>query len=147
MKILLHIFIIIVVLALFCAVTFADVPAQAIRTTDKHDICSARTGTIRHIEQSERIQAFKNAGIDLKESDEYEWDHRISLTVGGSNHISNMMLQSYRNRCNAHDKDKLEVRLHSLICHDKVAVIEAQEALYNRWKDGFKKYVDTKGCE
>ena len=137
----------IVTLALFCAITFADVPAQAIRTTDKQDICSTRTGTIRHIEQSERKQAIVNAGINPKDSRNYEWDHRISLTVGGSNHISNMILQSYLGKCNAHNKDKLEVRLHSLICHDKVAVIDAQELLYNRWEDGYKQYINAKGCE
>ena len=146
MKLFLHISLMLIVLALFCSVVFADIPAAAIRTQDKADICTTKTGTIRHIEQSERTQAFKIAGIDLKESGSYEWDHRISLTVGGSNHISNMILQSYKNKCNAHDKDKLEVKLHSLICHDKVDVNDAQELLYNHWKEGYKQYINARGC-
>ena len=146
MKLFLHISLMLIVLALFCSVVFADIPAAAIRTQDKADICTTKTSGIRHIEIKQKYAAMKALGMKLSDSGKVEWDHIISLTDGGSNDIVNMQIQSYFGKCNAHDKDRLEVKLHSLICHDKVDVNDAQELLYNHWQEGYKQYINARGC-
>ena len=124
---------------------FADVSPEAIRTTNVKDICTTLTSTIRNVPASVKKKVFiRDNGIA---SHKYEVDHRIALGSGGANDISNLKLQDYNGSCNAHDKDKLEVRLHSLICNKKISVQEAQNYLYNDWESGYTKYINTKGCK
>ena len=89
----------------------AIVPNQAVRTTDIIDICTTRTSTIRNVPQSLKKAIFLRDGGDLRRTHLYEVDHRIALSSGGSNDITNLKLQSYSGGCNALDKDKLEVNL------------------------------------
>jgi len=125
----------------------AKVPSNTVRTTDIKDICTTLTSTIRNVPQSVKKAVYKRDGGDLSKSGSYEVDHRISLTVGGTNDINNLKLQSYTGSCNAHHKDKLEVRFHSLVCKGKLSVSDAQDTLYNNWEDGYKKHIDANGCK
>jgi hypothetical protein len=63
----------------------------------------------------------------------WEVDHKISLSLGGSNDISNLQLQSYCGARNALDKDKDELRLLKEVCTGKTNIIKAQEFL-RTWK-------------
>lgn len=125
----------------------AAVPDSAIRTTDVKNICNTLTGTVRNVPQSVKKYIFLRDGGDLKRTHLYEVDHRIALSSGGSNDITNLKLQSYSGSCNALDKDKLEMKIHSLICKQQLAVVIAQDILYNHWEEGYKTYVDPNGCK
>ena len=130
---------------IFSTQAFAGIPPEAIRTTDVKDICTTLTSTIRNVPDSVKKKVFiRDNGNALHK---YEVDHRIALGSGGANDISNLKLQDYNGSCNAYDKDKLEVRLHSLICKNKITVSEAQNYLYNSWEAGYTKYIDAKGCK
>ena len=125
----------------------ADVPNSAIRTSNTKNICTTLTDTVRNVPKSLKTNVFIRDGGDLTKRHQYEVDHRIALSSGGSNDITNLKLQSYSGSCNAHDKDKLEAKFHSLICKGKIKVTEAQDILYNSWEDGYKKYIDPNGCK
>lgn len=70
----------------------------------------------------------------------YEVDHLISLELGGSNDIANLWPQPYFGKQNAHDKDRLENRLHALVCAGTVSLDEAQHAIATDWMAALKKY-------
>jgi hypothetical protein len=123
------------------------IPTSAIRTTDMKDICTTLTSTVRNVPQSLKKKVYIRDKGDLSKTKENEVDHRIALSSGGSNDISNLKLQSYFGNCNARHKDVLEVRIHSLICKQKMKVSVAQDILYNHWEKGYEAYIDPKGCK
>lgn len=124
----------------------ADIPKEAIRTINTKDICTTLTSTIRNVPKSLKRKVYLRDNGDLSKTKESEVDHRISLSSGGSNDISNLKLQSYFGKCNAHHKDVLEVKIHSLICKGKITVPKAQNYLYNNWELGYKTFINKNGC-
>lgn len=70
-----------------------------------------------------------------------EVDHLISLELGGQNNTKNLWPQSYQGEWSAHVKDKLENKLHHLVCQGKVSLKDAQEAISKDWIAAYKKYV------
>jgi hypothetical protein len=76
---------------------------------------------------------------------EYEVDHLISLELGGSNAIKNLWPQSYKTQpWNAHVKDKLENRLHKLVCNGTVELKTAQQEIACDWIAAYKKRFGAK---
>jgi hypothetical protein len=135
-----------ILLLLLSPSVFADIPKEAIRTTDMKDICTTLTSTVRNVPKSLKVLVYKRDKGDLSKTTEYEVDHRIALSSGGSNDISNLKLQSYFGKCNAHHKDVLEVRVHSMVCKQKMTVQKAQDYLYNNWETGYTLFIDKNGC-
>ena len=135
-----------ILLLLLSPSVFADIPKEAIRTTDMKDICTTLTSTVRNVPKSLKVLVYKRDKGDLSKTTEYEVDHRIALSSGGSNDISNLKLQSYFGKCNAHHKDVLEVRIHSMVCKQKMTVQKAQDYLYNNWETGYTLFIDKIGC-
>jgi hypothetical protein len=72
-----------------------------------------------------------------------EIDHLVSRELGGADDIKNLWPQPYGGEWNAIMKDRLENRLHKLICAtDPVLTLaEAQTAIKIDWIAAFKKYV------
>ena len=71
-----------------------------------------------------------------------EIDHLISLELGGANTLDNLWPQPYDGEWNAHDKDRLEGKLHQMICKDKsITLKEAQKEIADDWIAAYKKYI------
>lgn len=120
-----------------------------IRTTDQHDICTTKTSTVRDVSQKTKnyIKARDGYWSIYHGRGKFEIDHRIGLWLGGSNHETNLMLQPYFGTCNAYQKDKLEIKLHHLVCNNKLSVEQAQSEIYDNWIAAYSRYVDPKGCD
>lgn len=96
---------------------------------------------VRNVPDSEKTKVFAAYGI--ARSGNFEVDHLISLELGGSNDIFNLWPQSYLTKTwNARQKDKLENRLHWLVCHGQLSVYDAQAAVSRDWIAAYVKYVD-----
>jgi hypothetical protein len=66
----------------------------------------------------------------------------VPLELGGSNSIRNLWPQSYWTKpLNAHVKDRLENKLHKLVCTGKLGLPEAQKAIAQDWVEAYKTYV------
>ena len=101
----------------------------------------ADTAAVRDVPESEKLKVYAEYGISKHPSGAFEIDHLISLELGGSNDIANLWPQSYTTRpYNAHVKDKLENKLHALVCAKKITLIEAQTAIRNDWIAAYQKY-------
>lgn len=66
-----------------------------------------------------------------------EFDHRVSLCLGGADDVRNLWPQSLSGPWNAHDKDRLETELCRRVCHGTMALDQAQSVLLGDWRDGY----------
>ena len=114
----------------------------------KEKICvPGYTQTVRNVPQSLKNQVYQEYGIFQHKPREYEIDHLISLELGGSNDIKNLWPQSYVTQpWNARVKDKLENKLHSMICDDQITVEEAQKLISGNWIDSYCKIFHVTDC-
>ena len=75
-------------------------------------------------------------------------DHLIAEEDGGTNGIKNLMPMRYSyGTCNAKHKDRLENKLHKLMCARVITIEQAQDEQRNDWRIGYTTYVDARGCE
>ena len=113
----------------------------AVRTSDRHSICTTRTGSIRNVSASLKRKVFAEYGIQcVKCGQLYEVDHLISLEIGGNNDIANLWPQPYKVP-GAHQKDVLENKLHAMICDGAIEPKAAQRAIADNWFTAYQKYV------
>ena len=150
------------VLALLPVGTFAqDMPDPAITpgatnpavTQDNisETICvSGWTATIRpeaSFTTSLKKQQMEEQNLPGEPSN-YEEDHLISLEIGGNpTDEQNLWPEPWTGTWNAHVKDKLENRLHKLVCAGTITLDEAQKAIASDWKTAYCKYVGGELCE
>jgi hypothetical protein len=146
---------IVVVLALlfFQTVVFADQPAP-IRPDPKltpgatfdvtlQDISEpGYSKKVRNVTAEVKREVYAEYGITEHQPGEYEVDHLIPLSIGGSNSIKNLWPESYRTVWNAHVKDRLEDRLHALVVSRKLDLKTAQREIATDWIAAYKKYID-----
>jgi len=72
-----------------------------------------------------------------------EVDHLISLELGGSNRITNLWPEPYDITWNAHVKDRLENRLHEMVCAGQLDLATAQKAIATDWIAAYKRYENS----
>lgn len=121
----------------------------AVRTMNRDEICNTRTRTVRNVSGVDKLVVYRRYGMlgpkapfpgtDLLPP--YEVDHLISLELGGSNDIENLWPQAYDQPFGAHQKDRLENKLHKMICAGRISVKDAQAAISVDWVAAYAKYV------
>ncbi len=108
----------------------------------KADICvPGYSSKVRDVPQSVKDQVYQEYGIPSHKPGQYEVDHLISLELGGSNSIKNLWPESYSGQWNAHVKDKLENKLHQLVCDGSLDLKTAQHAISTDWVSAYQKYM------
>ncbi len=97
---------------------------------------------VRNVPVSVKREVYASYGIPHWEPGEYEVDHLVSLSLGGSNSKKNLWPQSYLTEpWNAHTKDQLEYKLLTLVRAGKVDLHTAQQEMARDWIAAYKKYV------
>ena len=87
-----------------------------------------------------RREVFSAYGIRAHWND-FEVDYLITPDLGGAQSLRNMWPQPYSARWSAREKNKLEQRLHDLVCGGKVDLATAQHDIAADWIVAYKKYV------
>jgi hypothetical protein len=103
----------------------------------KSVICSAsfRTSDVRNVPESEKLAVEREYGLAPGHYGRtLEIDHIVSLELGGSNDIANL----FPERLDAHPgyrvKDKLENRVHDLVCAGSMTLRSAQRRIATDWQ-------------
>jgi hypothetical protein len=110
------------------------------------DICTpGYSSRVRHVTAQTKREVYAEYGITAHAPGDYEVDHLISLEIGGSNSIKNLWPESYLTQpWNAHVKDKLENRLHRMVCDHTISLKTAQDAIAKDWIVAYTKYVPAR---
>jgi hypothetical protein len=73
---------------------------------------------------------------------DFEEDHLISLEIGGSpTDPKNLWPEPYIGTTGARIKDKIENKLHALICSGQISLRTAQVAIAKNWYTAYLKYI------
>jgi hypothetical protein len=100
-------------------------------------LCSStfRTGTIRNVPDSEKhADELEYGMVPRAYGHTIEIDHIVSLELGGSNDIANLFPEPGSGPANYHVKDKLENKLHSLVCAGSMTLRSAQVGIAGNWE-------------
>lgn len=116
-----------------------------VRTTSTAALCPhADTKAVRNVSAKTKAAVFAAYHVTPTPG-AYEVDHLISLELGGSNDAANLWPQPYHGPMNAHDKDRLENRLHALVCAGTITLVEAQHAIATDWVAALTRYGGQSG--
>jgi hypothetical protein len=95
---------------------------------------SFRTATIRDVPQSEKVAVLRAYGMPvMRYGRTIEIDHIVSLELGGSNAIANLSPEQGSGAESYHVKDRLENRLHTLVCTGRMTLRSAQRQIARNW--------------
>lgn len=73
---------------------------------------------------------------------DFEEDHLISLEIGGSpSDPKNLWPEPYAGASGARLKDKIENKLHALVCSGQISLHTAQLAIAKNWYSAYQKYI------
>ena len=109
-------------------------------------VCSPtfRTGTVRNVPDSEKHQVEVEYGMAPKTYGRtIEIDRIVSLELGGSNDIANLYPEPGSGPASYHVKDKLENKLHKLVCDGSMTLHEAQLGIARNWETLYKTVFDV----
>jgi hypothetical protein len=112
----------------------------------KEVICSAsfRTSSIRNVPQSLKYEVEEEYEMPQRlYGRKLEIDHIVSLELGGSNDIANLFPERVRPAPGYQVKDKLENRLHSLVCSGSMKLRNAQRQIAKNWQKLYRKVHGT----
>ena len=107
------------------------------------DICThGYARKVRDVPAEMKREVYREYGIISHGPGDYEIDHLIPLELGGSNSIKNLWPESHRTSpWNAQVKDRLEDKLHALVCSGQLDLKTAQQAIASNWIEAYKIYV------
>jgi hypothetical protein len=103
----------------------------------KATICSPsfRTSTIRNVPDSERFAVEREYGIKPGHyGSTLEIDHIVPLELGGSNDIANLFPEQLYVRPGYRIKDKLENKLHALVCAGSMTLRSVRVRISTDWQ-------------
>jgi Protein of unknown function (DUF3761) len=99
-----------------------------------------------------RTSNYRNVPISEKHADEHEYglaqrsygttleiDHIVSLELGGSNDVANLFPEEASPSPGYHVKDKLENKVHDLVCSGHMSLRSAQHQIAADWQVLYKK--------
>ena len=118
-------------------------PGARFTKVTKADICvPGYAKRVRNVPASVKNAVYNAYGITKHFNGRTgEVDHLVSLELGGSNDHANLFPEAASPRPGSHDKDKLENRLHKLVCDETLPLVTAQRAIAKDWLKAYAKYV------
>jgi hypothetical protein len=109
------------------------------------DICKpGYSKKVRAVTKALREQAYRNYGMASHQPGDYQLDHLIPLSIGGSNSIRNLWPQpNTTSPWDARAKDALERRLLRLVCTGELDLETAQRNIATDWTEAYQTYIGS----
>ena len=96
---------------------------------------SFRTSSVRDVPQSLKFDVEREYGMTPRPyGSTLEIDHIVSLEIGGSNDIANLFPEQVRPSPGYRVNDKLENKLHDLVCDGAMTLRAAQRGIVTSWQ-------------
>jgi hypothetical protein len=105
-------------------------------------VCSStfRTSSIRNVPDSKRFAVEREYGMKPGHyGSSLEIDHIVPLELGGSNDLANLYPEQLYAHPGYRVKDKLENKLHALVCTGKMTLSTAQHGIAGNWQALYEK--------
>ena len=105
-------------------------------------LCSPgfRTSSVRNVPASEKYAVEREYGLRPGQyGRSLEIDHIVSLELGGSNDIANLFPEGLYAHPGYRVKDRLENRLHELVCSGRMGLRDAQRRLAAGWESLYER--------
>ena len=114
-----------------------------ILTSDVNVVCvSGYSARVRNVSAATKRQVFQAYGLVKKAGQEWEVDHLVPLSIGGSNSVRNLWPQAgFTVPLNFHVKDKLENAMLDLVCSGRLDLAQAQREIAANWPRAYKEYL------
>lgn len=107
----------------------------------KEDICTpGYTRKIRDVPAALKAHVYQMYGRSRESGVCCELDHLIPLELGGSNRPTNLWPERFDLEWNARVKDRIEGRLHKLVCSGELDLATAQQEIARNWIEAYQKY-------
>jgi hypothetical protein len=98
--------------------------------------------SVRNVPPELKAAVYTEYGILDHRPGDYEIDHLIPLSLGGSNDIKNLWPESTRTApWNSFVKDQLEEKLHELVCAGRLDLPTAQREIATDWIAAYRRYI------
>jgi hypothetical protein len=97
---------------------------------------------VRNVPTSEKNADYAEYGLK-RVAYAYEIDHLVSLELGGSNATTNLWPEHYYDPWGARTKDRLENKLHELVCSGQLSLVSAQQQEAANWIKAYRRYVSA----
>jgi hypothetical protein len=112
----------------------ACTPGDIFTNATNDQICvPGYSSSVRDVPQSVKEAVYAEYGITSRNPGEYEVDHLVNLSIGGSNDISNLWPEAASPPPGFHEKDKVEVYLQDQVCSGKMDLRAAQIQIATNW--------------
>jgi len=97
-------------------------------------ICTPGSSRVRNVSETEHDSILREYGIPVRSyGSAYEVDHIVSLELGGSNLPANLYPVAAAPELGYHVKDRLENRLHELVCDHQLPLGVVQREIARNW--------------
>lgn len=108
------------------------------------ELCSRRQSNAPPDEDTSVEQrVFHEYGLPFSTTS-YEVDYLITPDLGGADDVRNLWPEPYGSTdWNAHVKDELESRLHTMVCDGQIDLATAQRDIATDWIAAYKRYFHT----
>jgi hypothetical protein len=118
-------------------------PGTRYRLVTKKQVCvPGYSKRVRNVPESRKDAVYRAYKIKRHFNGRNgEVDHLVSLELGGTNATANLFPEAASPRPASHEKDRLENRLHDLVCSGEVTLRRAQEMIAKNWVKAYKVYV------
>jgi hypothetical protein len=113
------------------------------RLVDRARVCTpGYAGRVRDVPQSRKDAVYHAYGMKRHFNGRNgEVDHLVSLELGGTNATANLFPEAASPTPGSHEKDRLENRLHDLVCSGQISLRRAQRAIAGDWVRAYRAYV------
>lgn len=91
----------------------------------------------RQVNEIVKRQVYATYGVTTRRPGEYQVDHLVSLELGGDNSAENLWPQT-RRAPGYRQKDRLENRLHALVCSGRMTLARAQRLERANWLSAYR---------